>query len=122
MIVEVQEVQTLHGNIKALCILIVQLPITRGYSYRPQTDCSSGPGRPRYRISLEQLSCLRSEFNSWTQIASDLGVSRQTIYNRRRELGFSINFEGYTNISNHNLDTAVLEELRAFTRTGETNV
>lgn len=120
--VEVQEVQTLHGNIKAIYILIVQLPIMQGYSYRPQTDRSSGPGRPRYRISLEQLSCLRGEFNSWTQIASDLGVSRQTIYNRRRELGFSINFEGYTNISNHNLDTAVLEELRAFPRTGETNV
>ena len=70
--VEVQEVQTLHGNIKAIYILIVQLPIMQGYSYRPQTDSSSGPGRPRYRISLEQLSCLRSEFNSWTQIASDL--------------------------------------------------
>ena len=48
----------------------------QGYSYRPQTEQSSGPGRPRYRISLEQLSCLRSEFNSWTQIASDLGVSQ----------------------------------------------
>ena len=94
----------------------------QGYSYRPQTEQSSGPGRPRYRISLEQLSCLRSEFNSWTQIASDLGVSRQTIYNRRRELGFSLNFEGYTNIPNQDLDSAVLEELRAFPRTGETNV
>ena len=30
----------------------------------------------------EQLACLRSEFNSWTQTASDLGASRQTIYNR----------------------------------------
>ena len=77
--VEVQEVQTLHGNIKAIYSLIVQLPIMQGYSYRPQTDRSSGPGRPRYRILLEQLSCLRSEFNSWKQIASDIGVSRQTI-------------------------------------------
>ena len=114
--------QTLHENIKAIYILILQLPVMQGYSYRPQTEQSSGPGRPRYRISLEQLSCLRSEFNSWTQIASDLGVSRQTIYNRRRELGFSLNFEGYTNIPNQDLDSAVLEELRAFPRTGETNV
>jgi len=27
----------------------------------------------------EQLVCRRSEFNSWSQIARDLGVSRQTI-------------------------------------------
>ena len=52
------------------------------------------PERPRYVIPSEQPSSLQSEFNSWTQIAADLGVSRQTIYNRRRELGFSLVFEG----------------------------
>lgn len=46
------------------------------YAYRPQTEQASGPGRPRYLLSAEQLSCLRSEFNSWSQIAADLGVSR----------------------------------------------
>ena len=93
-----------------------------GYAYRPQTEQASGPGRPRYLLSAEQLSCLRSEFNSWSQIAADLGVSRQTIYNRRRELGFSTAFENFTTISNADLDTVVTEELEAFPRTGETNV
>ena len=63
------------------------------------TDCrwnrrQALPERPRYVIPSEQPSSLRSEFNSWTEIAADLGVSRQTIYNRRRELGFSLIFEG----------------------------
>lgn len=120
--IEVQQMETLRENIRTIYILLVQLPVMHGYSYRPQTEQPSGPGRPRYVISAEQLCCLRSEFNSWTQIASDLGVSRQTIYNRRRELGFSLNFEGFTPILNPDLDTAVLEELRAFPCTGETNV
>ena len=75
-----------------------------------------------YRQNNNLLSCLRSEFNSWSQIAADLGVSRQTIYNRRRELGFSTAFENFTTISNADLDTVVTEELEAFPRTGETNV
>lgn len=73
-------------------------------------------------IASEQLSSLRSEFNSWTQIAADLGVSRQTIYNRRREPGFSFAFEGYSNISHTELDNLVRDELNAFPQTGETNV
>ena len=87
---EVQELETLRENLRAIYGLIVQLPVMHGYSYRRQVESSSsGPGRPRYVIPPEQLLCLRSEFNSWTQIAADFGVSRQTIYNRRRELGFS---------------------------------
>ena len=93
-----------------------------GYAYRPPTAQPRGPGRPRYLLSSEQLACLRNEFNSWTQIASDLGVSRQTIYNRRRELGFSLAFENFSQIQNSELDTIVQEELGAFPRTGETNV
>ena len=119
---EIQELQTLRENMKAIYTLILQLPVMHGYSYRPQTEQASGPGRPRYCIPSEQLSCLRNEFNSWTQIAADLGVSRQTIYNGRRELGFSLNFEGYTVISNTDLDSAVTQELNAFPRTGETNL
>ena len=91
---EVQELETLRENLRAIYGLIVQLPVMHGYSYRPQVESSSGPRRPRYVIPSEQLSCLRSEFNSWTQIAADLGVSRQTIYNRRRELGFLSSLRG----------------------------
>ena len=51
-----------------------------------------------------------------------LRVSRQTICNRRRELGFSLNFERFSNISNDDLDTVVNDELQAFPPTGESNV
>ncbi|XP_078362786.1 uncharacterized protein LOC144646946 [Oculina patagonica] len=114
--------QTLRDNLKAIYSLLFQLPVMNGYAYRPPTAQPAGRGRPRYLLSTEQLACLRSEYNSWTQIASDLGVSRQTIFNRRRELGFSLNFENFSPIQNQDLDTIVQEELNAFPRTGETNV
>ena len=108
---EVQELETLQENLRAVYGLIVQLPVMHGYSYRLQVESSSGPGRPRYVIPSEQLSCLQSEFNSWTQIVADLGVSRQTTDNRRRELGFSLVFEGYSNIPGTDLDNLVRDEL-----------
>ena len=55
-------------------------------------------------------------------ISDGLGVSRQTIYNRSRELGFYLEFETFTDISNVDFDSAVQEELSAFPRTGETNL
>ena len=99
-----------------------QLPVMDGYAYRPPTAQPTGPGRPTYLLSSEQLACLGSKFNSWTQIAYDLGVSRKTIYNRSRELGFSLDFENFTRIQNSELDIIVEEELRAFPHIGETNV
>lgn len=75
-----------------------------------------------YILSQEQLSCLRNEFSSWTQIARDLGVSRQTIYNRRRELGFYLQFERFTIMPDHDLDNLVRQEQNAFPQTGETNL
>ena len=44
------------------------------------------------------------------------------IYNRRRELGFSLDFERFSAIQDTNLDAMVQEELNVFPRTGETNV
>ena len=61
---EVQELEMLRENLRAIYGVIVQLSVMHGYSYRPQVESSSGPGRPRYVIPPEQLSCLRSEFNS----------------------------------------------------------
>ena len=119
---ELQELQTLQKNLKAIYKLVYELPVTHGYAYRPPTEQPSGPGRPSCVITSEQLACLRSEFNSWSQIARGLGVSRQTIYNRRRELGFSLDFERFSAIQDNNLDAMVQEELNAFSCTGETNV
>ena len=102
---------------------IYELRVMNGYAYRPPTAPPTGPGRrPRYLLSSEQLACLRSEFNSSIQIASDLGVSRQTIYNRRRELSFSLEFENFSEIQSSELDVIVQEGLSAFPRTGEANV
>ena len=88
-------------------------------------ESSPRPGRPRYVITSEQLLCLSSEFlnslrrqnlNSWA-LGGDLRVSRQTIYDRRRELGFSFDFERFSVIQDTNLDAMVQEELDAFPRT-----
>ena len=46
-----------------------------------------GRGRPRIIISLEQLRYLRSLNFSWTQISDLLGVSRMTLYRKRRDFG-----------------------------------
>lgn len=61
-----------------------------------QPMSSSGPslqrdpsqrGRPPYIISREQILYLRELQFTWQDIASLLGVSRMTVYRRRRELG-----------------------------------
>ena len=109
---ELQELQTLQENLKAIYTLLYELPVMHGYAYRPPTEQPSGPGRPRYVITSEQLACLGSELNSWSQIARDLGVSRQTIYNRRKELGFSLDFERFSIIQDNNLGAMVQEELK----------
>ena len=107
---ELQELRTLQENLKAIYTSLFELPVMHGYAYKPPTE------RP------EQLACLRSEFSSWFQIARDLGVSRQTIDNRRTELGFSLDFERFSAIEDNNLDAMVQEELNTFPCTGETNV
>ena len=67
----------------------------------------TGPGRPRFDISEEQLSALRELGLSWTDISALLGVSRVTVYRRRRELG--LEESRYTEISEDDLDAFVAE-------------
>ena len=63
-------------------------PFSSGnYSYRAPTRASSGPGRPRFDISEQQLMYLHSMGFTWIEIANLLGVSRMTIFRRRREFG-----------------------------------
>ncbi|XP_048586325.1 uncharacterized protein LOC125568343 [Nematostella vectensis] len=115
-------VERLRDQMRNIYSQLYSLSVMDGYSYRPSVEHSDRPGRPRFQVSAEQLSCLRNEFNSWAQVARDLGVSRQTVYNRRRELGFSMDFEGFSNMSENDLDVVVREELNAFPGTGETNL
>lgn len=44
-------------------------------------------GRPKFHVTSDQLLYLRTLSFSWTSIASLLGVSRMTIYRRRRVYG-----------------------------------
>ena len=118
---QIARLKTLRDNLKAVYELMFRLPVMRDYSYRPEVQSTGERGRPRFLITREQLECLRAEFNSWTQIASDLGVSRQTIYNRRRELGFSLTFERYTVVKDASL-AAIADEMSHFPRSGETNI
>ena len=46
---------------------------------------STGGGRPQFLITEDQLTYLRSLNFSWTHIADLLGVSRMTVYRRRRD-------------------------------------
>ena len=57
------------------------------YSYSAPTRASSGPGRPRFDINEQQLMYLHSMGFTWVEIANLLGVSRMTIFRRRREFG-----------------------------------
>ena len=119
---QIARLKTLRDNLKAVYELMFRLPVMRDYSYRPEVQSTGERGRPRFVITREQLECLRAEFNSWTQIASDLGVGRQTIYNRRRELGFSFTFQRYTVVNDASLDAAIADEMSHFPRSGETNI
>ena len=56
-------------------------PFSSGnYSYSAPTRASSGPGRPRFDISEQQLMYLHSMGFTWVEIANLLGVSRMTIF------------------------------------------
>lgn len=116
------ELKVLRSNLKSLYKDICSLPVMNMYQYCPQVERSGRRGHPRFSITTEQLQCLRNEFNSWEDIAKDLGVSRQTIYNRGQELGFSLRFESYTAITEDELDNHVRQEEVEFPGTGETNM
>ena len=56
------------------------------YAYQSVTVRDGRRGRPRFDVSRSQLEYLASMYFTWTEIAALLGVSRMTVYRRRREL------------------------------------
>lgn len=54
------------------------------WTFRPAVMRSTRRGRPEFNISKDQLVFLHNLSFSWTSISSLLGVSRMTIYRRRR--------------------------------------
>ena len=77
-------------------------------------------GRPRFEIGREQLEYLSSLGFTWTNIANLLGVSRMTLYRRRRECGLLLDPEN--TLTDRELET-VLRQMRVDHPTlGETMV
>ena len=68
------------------------------YSFRAPTSPHSSRrrGRPRFDIGSDQLVYLSSLNFTWTRIASMMGVSRMTIYRRRRELNLRSSLQSIT--------------------------
>ena len=56
-------------------------------AYAVPVDTHRRRGCPQLEISRDQLEYLVSLSFNWTQIAAILGVSRMTVYRRRREFG-----------------------------------
>ena len=61
--------------------------LAQAQNYQAPFSPAQGRGRPHRVITQEQLEYLRYMKFSWTQISKLLGVSRMTVYRRRRDLG-----------------------------------
>ena len=79
------------------------------YYYVPYSsqDEDSHVGRPCISVDMYEVEFLRSLGFTWTTIAEMLGVSRSTLYRRLEESNLSL--QGYSNISNSQLDSLVNE-------------
>lgn len=86
----------------------------------PPTTSTGLPGRPRYSISLEQISHCVSLGMSWQRISLCLGISRRTLYRHRQRLG--VQPLAYAVMSNHALNSVVSEILQNTPNAGETYV
>lgn len=71
----------------------------------------SGRGRPQLLITQEQLEYLCSLNFSWSEVSRILGVSRMTVYRRRRDLGIVDSLQTSRQITDTDL-RAYLQQLR----------
>ena len=79
-----------------------------------------GRGRPKYLITSEQLEYLVSLRFSWNEISALLGVSRMTLYRRRREFGMLFVSDTLPSISNNQLREVLVQMRRQYPNFGET--
>ena len=86
-------------------------------AYAVPVDTHRRRGCPQLEISRDQLEYLVSLSFNWTQIAAILGVSRMTVYRRRREFGMLD--EPRTNISDGELLVFVEDVRRSEPESGE---
>ena len=81
-------------------------PPARAHIPRNQT---SGPGRPAYILDLQRAILLHDLGNSWTEVATAMGVSRSTIYNHLNAAGLSSARKEWSILTDAALDEIVSE-------------
>ena len=91
-------------------------------SYHAPSRLLNGRGHPLRIIEMEQLEYLRSVSFSWTQISRLLGVSRMTVYRRRRDFGMLDESNSSLNISDTELYSLLVQMRRQMPNIGETLV
>ncbi len=70
---------------------------------------SSGRGRPAYVIDLARAQQLHNLGNSWTDVATAMGVDRKTLHNHLVRAGLSTARPEHADISDDELDEVVAE-------------
>ncbi len=90
---------------------------TSSTTYQVPMIRSGRRGRPKYLITDEQLNYLISLEFSWNDISALLGISRMTLYRRRREFGLLTDTRG---IANDQLRHLLTEMRRQHPNFGET--
>ena len=89
------------------------------YSCSAPISASSRPGRQRFDVSKQQLMYLHLMGFTWVEIADLLGVSRMTIFRRRREFGLTDSVSD--SIDDDELEL-VIRGIRSFPSLGQTMV
>ena len=77
--------------------------------YRASVTHTGNRGRPSFSIEQNQIEYLRYLNFSWTEISDLIGVSRMTIYRRRRDFGILLN--PHREVSGEEL-TGIIQQLR----------
>jgi len=91
---------------------------TRSSAWVPSTQAST-EGRPRYRITKEQIEILRETGMNWKRSAFSLGISESTLFRRRLEFGLRGSF---VDISYEDLYTVITGMLSQTPYAGESYV
>ena len=116
----------LHNLLVHFSTTLEELNLTDGGSQDASNTTATWPvdrdgrrGRPRILISREHLETLEEFGFSFAACASILGVTTQTLRNRRRDFGMEVGSERYSVISDDELDHEIAEILRVSPEIGE---
>ena len=75
-------------------------------------DQGAGPGRPRVRVTREQLQSLNEDAGfTWSEISRTLGISERTLRRRRHEFGMRVEGKEFSSLSDSELDDIIRQIL-----------